>query len=55
MKNFLIGLVVGIVLATTGAYAVIEQKAKKAATKENAEKVTKAAQNFTDTIKSVFE
>jgi hypothetical protein len=55
MKNFLIGMVVGIVLATTGTYAVIEQKAKKAATKENAEKVTKAAQNFTDTIKSVFE
>lgn len=55
MKNFLIGMVVGIVLATTGTYAVIEQKAKKVATKENAEKVTKAAQNFTDTIKSVFE
>ena len=55
MKNFLIGIIVGIVLATTGTYAVIEQKAKKAATKENAEKVTKAAQNFTDTIKSVFE
>jgi ABC-type uncharacterized transport system ATPase component len=55
MKQFLIGLVVGIVLATTGTYAVIEQKVKKAATKENAEKVTKAAQNFTDTIKSVFE
>ena len=55
MKTFFIGLVVGIVLATTGTYAVIEQKAKKAATKENAEKVTKAAQNFTDTIKSVFE
>ena len=55
MKNFLIGMVVGIILATTGTYAVIEQKAKKAVTKENAEKVTKAAQNFTDTIKSVFE
>ena len=55
MKNFLIGMVVGIVLATTGTYAVIEQKAKKAATKENAEKVTKAAQSFTDTIKSIFE
>lgn len=55
MKNFFIGIIVGIVLATTGTYAVIEQKAKKAATKENAEKVTKAAQNFTDTIKSVFE
>ena len=55
MKQFLIGLVVGIVLATTGTYAVIEQKAKKAATKENTEKVTKAAHNFTNTIKSVFE
>ena len=55
MKNFFIGIVVGIILATTGTYAVIEQKAKKAATKENAEKVAKAAQNFTDTIKSVFE
>ena len=48
-------MVVGIVLTTTGTYAVIEQKAKKAATKENAENVGKAAQNFTDTIKSVFE
>lgn len=55
MKNFIIGLVVGIVLASSGAYAIAVQKAKKAATKENAEKVTKAAQNFTDTIKSVFE
>lgn len=55
MKKFLIGLVVGIVLATTGAYTVIEQKAKKAATKENAEKVTKAAKNFTETVKNVFE
>ena len=55
MKNFFIGMAIGIVLATTGTYAVIEQKAKKAATKENAEKVTKAAKDFTDTIKSVFE
>jgi len=55
MKQFLIGLVVGIVLASTGTYAVIEKKAKQAATKENAEKVTKAAKNFTDTIKGLFE
>ena len=55
MKNFFIGMVVGIVLATTGTYAVIEQKAKKAATKENAEKVVKATKDFTETIKDVFE
>jgi len=55
MKNFFIGMIVGAIMASTGTYAVIEQKAKKAATKENAEKVTKAAKDFTDTIKSVFE
>jgi gas vesicle protein len=55
MKNFLIGVVVGIVLASTGAYAVIAQKAKKAATVENAEKVAKATQEFGDTIKQVFD
>lgn len=54
MKNFLIGMVVGIVLTTTGTYAVIEQKAKKAATKENAENVGKAAKEFGETIKDVF-
>ena len=54
MKNFFIGIIVGIVLATTGTYAVIEQKAKKAATKENAEKVGKAAKEFGETIKDVF-
>lgn len=55
MKGFLIGLVVGILLTSTGAYTIIEQKAKKAATKENAEKVVKATQSFTDTIKSIVE
>ena len=55
MKNFLIGVVVGIVLASTGAYAIVAQKAKKAATKENAEKVMKATQEFGDTIKQVFD
>lgn len=55
MKQFLIGLVVGIVLASTGTYALIEQKAKKAATKENVEKVGNAVKSFTDTIKDVFK
>ena len=31
MKNFIIGVVVGVVLASTGAYAVVAQKAVKAA------------------------
>lgn len=55
MKNLFIGIVIGLVLGSTGSYVVLKEKVKKAATKENAEKVTKAAQNFTDTIKSVFE
>ncbi len=55
MKNFLLGLVIGIVLGGTGAYAVVKEKVKKAATKENAEKVVKASQELGDTIKAAFE
>ncbi len=54
MKNFIIGLVIGFSLAGTDAYAVITEKAKKAATKENAEKVGKAVKEFGETIKDVF-
>ena len=54
MKNFIIGLVIGFLLAGTGAYAVITEKAKKAATKENAEKIGKAAKEFGETIKDAF-
>lgn len=55
MKNFLIGLVVGIILASTGVYAVMKKKAKEMATKENAEKVAKATQDFGKTLKDVFD
>ena len=55
MKNFLVGLVIGIVLGGTGGYAIVKEKAKKVATKENAEKVVKASQDFSDTIKAVFK
>lgn len=55
MKSFFVGLVIGIVLGGTGAYAVVKEKAKKVATKENAEKVVKASQEFGDTIKAVFK
>ena len=55
MKNFLFGLVTGIILASTGTYAVIKETAKKAATKENAEKVVKATQEFGGAIKDIFD
>ena len=55
MKNFLVGLVIGIVLGGTGGYAIVKEKAKKVATKENSEKVVKATGEFSDTLKAVFE
>ena len=55
MKNFLLGLTTGIIIASTGAYAFVAQKAKKAATKENAEKIVQATKDFGGTIKEVFE
>lgn len=55
MKNFLIGIVIGIILAGTGAYTYCVNKAKKVATKENAEKVVKASQQFGDTIKEILD
>lgn len=55
MKNLFIGVVIGLVLGSTGSYVVLKEKAKKVATKENAEKVVKASQDFGDTIKAVFE
>lgn len=55
MKNLFIGVVIGLVLGSTGSYVVLKEKVKKAATKENAEKVVKASQDFGDTIKAVFK
>jgi len=55
MKNFLLGLLTGVVLASTGAYAVVKETAKKAATKENAAKVVKATQEFGGAIKDIFD
>lgn len=54
MKQFFIGLIVGIVLTTTGCYAILVEKAKKAATKENVEKVKDATESVTDTLKGLF-
>ena len=55
MKNFIIGVVVGVVLASTGAYAVVAQKAKKAATKENVEKVADSTKGLVSTLTEVFK
>ena len=55
MRKFLIGVVVGIVLASTGIYAIAKEKAQNIATKENVEKVSKVTQNFADTIKDLFD
>lgn len=55
MKQFFIGLVIGLVLGGMGGYAFIKNKVTKIATKENAEKVVKATQNFGDTIKEVVQ
>ena len=55
MKNFILGTIVGVVIASTGAYAIIEQKAKKLATTENAAKATNAAQNFIEEMKDILK
>lgn len=55
MKNFFIGLVIGIVIGGMGGYAFLKEKVTKIATKENTEKVVKATQNFSDTIKEVVQ
>lgn len=55
MKNFIIGLVIGIILGGTGAYTYCKQKIEEVATKENAEKVVSASKSFGQTIKEIFE
>lgn len=48
MKDFLLGVVVGIILATTGIYAELKHKAKAFVESEK-------AQNFTENVRSAFE
>jgi hypothetical protein len=55
MKNFIIGLVIGIILGGNGAYTYCKQKIEKPATKENVEKVVSASKSFCKTIKEIFE
>lgn len=55
MKKILIGIVIGVIFAGTGAYAYCVNKAKKVATKENAEKVIEASKQFGEKLGEVFE
>ena len=54
MKNFLIGLIIGIVLGGFGTYATIKEKTKKIATKQNAEKVVQASQEFGKALQDIL-
>lgn len=55
MKKFLLGLVVGVVLGATGGYAVVMDKIKKTATIENVEKVSAAAETFSNSIVEIVK
>lgn len=55
MKRFLIGLIIGILIVTTGVYAYVEQNVKKVATKQNVEKVTKAVENTEKALEKAFK
>lgn len=55
MKRFLIGLIVGILIVTTGVYAYVEKRVKKVATKQNVEKVTKAVENAEKALEKAFK
>ena len=55
MKKILFGIVIGIIFAVTGAYTYCVNKAKKVATKDNAEKVIEAGKKFGETIDEVLK
>lgn len=55
MKKILIGIVIGIIFAGTGAYTYCLNKAKKVATKDNAGKVIEAGKKFGETIEEVLK
>ena len=55
MKNLFIGVVIGLVLGSTGSYVVLKEKIKKAATIENASKVVDATAEFGQQVQSIFK
>lgn len=55
MKNLFIGVVIGLVLGSTGSYVVLKEKVKKAATIENASKVVDATAEFGQKVQGIFK
>ena len=55
MKNLFIGVVIGLVLGSTGSYVVLKEKVKKAATIENASKVVDATAEFGEKVQDIFK
>ena len=55
MKNLFIGVVIGLVLGSTGSYVVLKEKVKKAATIENASKVADATVEFGEKVQDIFK
>ena len=55
MKNLFIGVVIGLVLGSTGSYVVLKEKVEKAATIENASKVVDATAEFGEKVQDIFK
>ena len=55
MKNLFIGVVIGLVLGSTGSYVALKEKVKKAATIENASKVVDATAEFGQKVQGIFK
>ena len=55
MKNLFIGIVIGLVLGSTGSYVVLKEKVKKVATIENANKVVDATVEFGQKVQDIFK
>ena len=46
--------IIGIIIGTSGTYAIVRDKIKKVATKENAEIIIDETKKFSDKIKNVL-
>ena len=55
MKNLFLGVILGLVLGSTGSYVVLKEKVKKAATIENASKVVDATAEFGEKVQDIFK
>lgn len=55
MKNFLLGMVAGVLFVTTGLYGYLKDKVTDLFTKEKTEQVVQATQEYGKTMKKVFQ